>query len=173
MLACVCQPADTGIFRKSPIPLGTAPLQLNNKGAIPKPGKTLRLPVITNEPSSKKIYRHKAANIKNDEPSAISRNSARRQSDNVKLMTVDKKYCETATNDDKKLANRNKIKKQTKLIEKVHSGNISADPKTLSKFSDKGDRIETEEIEERPSICNRKEDDKELRRISHDTEKVT
>lgn len=53
MLACVCQPADTGIFRRSPVPLGAPPLKIN-RGAIPKPGRTLRLsPVITSEPSAK------------------------------------------------------------------------------------------------------------------------
>lgn len=52
MLACVCQPADPGIFRRSPIPLGAPPLKFNHKGAIPKPGRTLRIPVITNEPGS-------------------------------------------------------------------------------------------------------------------------
>lgn len=54
MLACVCQPSDTGIFRRSPVPLGAPPLKIN-RGAIPKPGRTLRLssPVITSEPSAK------------------------------------------------------------------------------------------------------------------------
>lgn len=55
MLACVCQPSDTGIFRRSPVPLGAPPLKIINRGAIPKPGRTLRLstPVITSEPSAK------------------------------------------------------------------------------------------------------------------------
>lgn len=68
MLACVCQPADSGIFRKSPIPLTNPPLELSNhnnnnnnnhsKGAIPKPpGKTIRIPVITREPISKQSKR--------------------------------------------------------------------------------------------------------------------
>lgn len=52
MLACVCQPADPGLFRRSPIPLGAPPLKFNQKGAIPKPGRTFRIPVITNEPCS-------------------------------------------------------------------------------------------------------------------------
>lgn len=55
MLACVCQPSDTGIFRRSPVPLGAPPLKIN-RGAIPKPGRTLRLSsqVITSEPNSNK-----------------------------------------------------------------------------------------------------------------------
>lgn len=54
MLACVCQPADPGIFRRSPIPLGAPPLKIN-KGAIPKPGRSVRLttPVITDPPGLK------------------------------------------------------------------------------------------------------------------------
>lgn len=60
MLACVCQPADPGIFRRSPIPLGAPPLKFNHKGAIPKPGRTLRIPVITDEP------KHPLVNCKNN-----------------------------------------------------------------------------------------------------------
>lgn len=45
MLACVCQPADPNIFRRSPIPLVTTPIKINSKGAIPKlvPGKSIRI----------------------------------------------------------------------------------------------------------------------------------
>lgn len=54
MLACVCQPADSGVFRRSPIPLGAPPLRMGT-GAIPKPGRTVRLsPVITDAPGLKK-----------------------------------------------------------------------------------------------------------------------
>lgn len=53
MLACVCQPTDNGIFRRSPASLGPKQLKMNN-GAIPKPGRTLRIiPVITSEPTAK------------------------------------------------------------------------------------------------------------------------
>ncbi|XP_019869863.2 apoptosis-stimulating of p53 protein 2 isoform X5 [Aethina tumida] len=54
MLACVCQPADPGIFRRSPIPLGAPPLKIANRGAIPKPGRIIRLypPTSTIVPSS-------------------------------------------------------------------------------------------------------------------------
>lgn len=54
MLACVCQPADPGIFRRSPIPLGAPPLKIANRGAIPKPGRIIRLypPSSTIVPSS-------------------------------------------------------------------------------------------------------------------------
>ncbi|XP_017768297.1 PREDICTED: apoptosis-stimulating of p53 protein 2 isoform X3 [Nicrophorus vespilloides] len=60
MLACVCQPADPTVFRRSPIPLGTPPLKLSNKGTrgsgcavTPKPGRIYRIPVvITTEPKN-------------------------------------------------------------------------------------------------------------------------
>lgn len=56
MLACVCQPADTGIFRRSQIPLGASPLKLNS-GAIPKPGRILGVsPIITSEPSTRNSH---------------------------------------------------------------------------------------------------------------------
>lgn len=52
MLACVCQPSDSGIFSRSPIPLSGSSLQ--NKGAIPKLDKTLyNTTVITREPNTK------------------------------------------------------------------------------------------------------------------------
>lgn len=52
MLACVCQPADTGIFRRSQVLLSASPRKLNT-GAIPKPGRILAMtPVITSEPSA-------------------------------------------------------------------------------------------------------------------------
>lgn len=52
MLACVCQPSDVGIFRRSPVPLGAPPLQI--KGAIPKLGRIIQNPsVITSEPNTK------------------------------------------------------------------------------------------------------------------------
>ena len=57
MLACVCQPADAGIFSRSPVPLGAQPLKFNHKGAVPKPGRTLRVPVITSEPGTGIINR--------------------------------------------------------------------------------------------------------------------
>lgn len=57
MLACVCQPADAGIFSRSPVPLGAQPLKFNHKGAVPKPGRTLRIPVITSEPGTGVINR--------------------------------------------------------------------------------------------------------------------
>lgn len=54
MLACVCQPADPSIFRRSPIPLGAPPVKITNRGALPKPGKTIRItPAITDAPSIK------------------------------------------------------------------------------------------------------------------------
>lgn len=55
MLACVCQPADPSIFRRSPIPLGAPPLKITNRGDIPKPGKTIRITpsTITDAPSVK------------------------------------------------------------------------------------------------------------------------
>ncbi|XP_044255145.1 apoptosis-stimulating of p53 protein 1 isoform X2 [Tribolium madens] len=54
MLACVCQPADPGIFRRSPVPLGAPPLKIST-GAVPKPGRSVRLtaPVITDPPGLK------------------------------------------------------------------------------------------------------------------------
>ncbi|XP_071056815.1 apoptosis-stimulating of p53 protein 2 isoform X2 [Onthophagus taurus] len=61
MLACVCQPSDPGIFRRSPVPLGSQPLRLDHNGAIPKPpGRILCIPVVvTNEPSpSREFKRH-------------------------------------------------------------------------------------------------------------------
>ncbi|KAJ3657656.1 hypothetical protein Zmor_009443 [Zophobas morio] len=50
MLACVCQPADPGIFRRSPVPLGAPPLKITKA----LPGRTVRLttPVITDPPKS-------------------------------------------------------------------------------------------------------------------------
>lgn len=59
MLACVCQPTDPNLFRRSPIPLGTPPLKIATRGAIPKiPGRGIRIieppetPRLTDEPES-------------------------------------------------------------------------------------------------------------------------
>lgn len=43
MLACVCQPADPGLFRRSPIPLGTPPLKITNRAVAPIPGRSVRV----------------------------------------------------------------------------------------------------------------------------------
>ncbi|XP_050298815.1 apoptosis-stimulating of p53 protein 2 isoform X3 [Anthonomus grandis grandis] len=44
MLACVCQPADPSVFRRSPVPLGAPPLKISaNQGALPKPGRSVRV----------------------------------------------------------------------------------------------------------------------------------
>ncbi|KAK9870749.1 hypothetical protein WA026_009711 [Henosepilachna vigintioctopunctata] len=52
MLACVCQPADPKVFGKSPIPLGTSSVKITKRGAVPKPGRSVRLkPVITDPPT--------------------------------------------------------------------------------------------------------------------------
>lgn len=60
MLACVCQPADPGIFRRSPIPLGAPPLMLGKgfSATTPKPGRTIRLTtsVVTNPPELKHAF---------------------------------------------------------------------------------------------------------------------
>lgn len=56
MLACVCQPADPNIFRRSPTPLVTTPIKISSKGAIPKvvPGRSIRITdsVVTTSNSS-------------------------------------------------------------------------------------------------------------------------
>ncbi|KAL3265330.1 hypothetical protein HHI36_009538 [Cryptolaemus montrouzieri] len=60
MLACVCQPSDPNIFRKSPIPLGEDSLKITNKGVIPRPGRTVRLDaVITDAPTAKRTANSK------------------------------------------------------------------------------------------------------------------
>lgn len=43
MLACVCQPADPGLFRRSPIPLGTPPLKIASRAIAPIPGRGVRV----------------------------------------------------------------------------------------------------------------------------------
>ncbi|EFA01529.1 hypothetical protein TcasGA2_TC007089 [Tribolium castaneum] len=65
MLACVCQPADPGIFRRSPVPLGAPPLKI---GAVPKPGRSVRLtaPVITDPPGFNEEMRTKHTKCKKD-----------------------------------------------------------------------------------------------------------
>ncbi|CAG9762568.1 unnamed protein product [Ceutorhynchus assimilis] len=58
MLACVCQPADPSVFRRSPIPLGAPPLKISvNKGALPKPGRSVRVnpPYFSPTPKEKPL----------------------------------------------------------------------------------------------------------------------
>lgn len=43
MLACVCQPSDPNIFRKSAILSAETPLKLSKKGTTAKPGRSVRL----------------------------------------------------------------------------------------------------------------------------------
>ncbi|XP_018576232.1 apoptosis-stimulating of p53 protein 1 [Anoplophora glabripennis] len=43
MLACVCQPADPGLFRRSPIPLGAPPLKITSRTVAPIPGRSVRI----------------------------------------------------------------------------------------------------------------------------------
>lgn len=162
MLACVCQPADSGIFRKSPIPLSNPPLQLNNnnnnsKGAIPKPGRIIRAPVITREPRQ-----HKNVDI----------------SCNIEMLNDIKSTSKETTNRRKSPKNKRKFNK-----EKIHVGvgttttnNTSYTGVELNGSltpTDKINPIEREEIKDDPSeVCKRKEDDKELNRIQNEIEKV-
>lgn len=152
MLACVCQPADAGIFRKSPIPLNNAPLQLNNKGAIPKPGKIIRIPVITREPS-------------------VNEHKIQKKIDDISTLYVDKHDSMNAKKKIKSPKKKSNIK-QGKFLEKIGNTNVVVELNASLTRLDKINPIEREEIKDDPEACKRKEDDKELTRIPNELEKV-
>lgn len=93
MLACVCQPADPGIFRRSPIPLGAPPLMLGKRfsqfsATAPKPGRTIRLTasVVTDPPGLKHgsatNIRDKTDSIKSKKKDAVKRSDKNECSEN-------------------------------------------------------------------------------------------